>query len=131
MAITIDQATKVKELTVASQTAEGKPSTLVLTDTSLYVNGSSSRECCTWPMFLEVRVLDERPSISLAKRPEILVPLRHVLWAESKDEKFEVSLLAGKAGPLKLLHISGKVEAAQQEEADAFVQAVLDTAYRG
>lgn len=44
MTITIDQATKVKELTVASQTDVGKPSTLVLTDTSLYVNRSSDRE---------------------------------------------------------------------------------------
>lgn len=36
MAITIDPATKVKELTVASH--DGKqPSTFVLTDTSLYV----------------------------------------------------------------------------------------------
>lgn len=36
MAITIDPATKVKELTVASH--DGKqPSTFILTDTSLYV----------------------------------------------------------------------------------------------
>ncbi|GJE90809.1 hypothetical protein PsYK624_069530 [Phanerochaete sordida] len=109
MAVSIDPARKVKELTVACQSDAASPSKLILTDTSLYVH---------------------RPSD--AAWPEILVPLRQVLWAETKDDALEVCLLVRKKkAPLKLVHITGRVAAAQQQDAQAFTEAVLDAAYQG
>jgi hypothetical protein len=71
----------------------------------------------------------------LAKWPEILVPLRYVLWAETSDGNIEVSLLVRKqkkkAGPLSLVHISGNVDEGRQDEATQFTQAVLEAAYKG
>ncbi|EKM55581.1 uncharacterized protein PHACADRAFT_256300 [Phanerochaete carnosa HHB-10118-sp] len=110
MSTMIDPATKIKELTVPCQNDTGKPSTFVLTDTSLYVNRPDDT---TWP--------------------EILVSLRYVLWAETKDGSLEVCLLTQKkpVGCLRLVHISGRVPPAQQQDADAFAQAVLEAAYQG
>lgn len=111
MTITIDPASKRSELTVAPQGSNaGEPSKLVLTDTSLYVHRPTDT---AWP--------------------EILVPLRQVLWAETRDDSLEVCVLARrkKGVQLKLLHISGRVAAAQQQDAQAFTEAVLEAAYRG
>ena len=71
---------------------------------------------------------------SPAKFPEILAPLRHVLWAETADGALEISVVAKKSrkknAALALVHISGKV-AGKEEEAKAFADAVLEAAYRG
>lgn len=68
-----------------------------------------------------------------AKWPEILVPLRHVLWAETTEATLDLSVIAKKQkknSAYALLHISGKV-AGQEEAAEAFAKAVLDAAYKG
>ncbi|KIP09577.1 hypothetical protein PHLGIDRAFT_126171 [Phlebiopsis gigantea 11061_1 CR5-6] len=109
MAVAIDPATKVKELSVNSQHGTA-PAEFVLTDTSLYV---------------------KRPKDP--KFPEILAPLRHVLWAETVDGTLEISVVVKKSkkkAALALVHISGKVEG-KEEEAKSFADAVLEAAYRG
>lgn len=96
------------------------------------VREESQRRCVA--CLLRVLRRPDDACVRAAKWPEILTPLRNVLWAEtSSTGDLELSLLAKKKkkANLALVHITGKVEGAQQQEAAAFTEAVLEVAFRG
>lgn len=129
----VEPANATKELTVADQDGKSQPSTFKLTDDSLYVKRPSG---CKKPSICSscTPELATDAPYHVAKWPEMLVPLRHVVWAEVAEGKLEVSVLAkkkGKKGSLALVHIAGSVPEAERENASAFMQAVMDAAYKG
>ncbi|CCM02385.1 uncharacterized protein FIBRA_04481 [Fibroporia radiculosa] len=67
------------------------------------------------------------------KWPRIETTVRHVLWAEVKENLFEIALVARRKNshPLSLVLVAGTVKSDQLEIATAFTTSLMDVAYAG
>ncbi len=69
-----------------------------------------------------------------AQWPEIVVPLRYVLWAEVADGFMEVSLLAKRGenkGYFVIVHITGQIRDQEHATVLDFTEALMSAAYQG